>query len=67
MSIAGLPTRAITRRLHDLLNQGRRLDVEVLLHLAEIERRRGWSEYGFAGLWDYCRRELGLLECATYR
>ncbi|HVO30881.1 MAG TPA: HNH endonuclease signature motif containing protein [bacterium] len=66
MSIETLSSSAITARLRALLAQGRQVDVEVLVHLAEFDRRRAWAELGYGSLWEYCKRELKLLECATF-
>ncbi|HVO32118.1 MAG TPA: HNH endonuclease signature motif containing protein [bacterium] len=66
MSIENLSSAAITARLRALLEQGRQVDVEFLVHLAEFDRRRAWAEFGYGSLWDYCKRELKLLDCATF-
>lgn len=45
----------------------RRIQVEVLLHLQEIERRKLFLELGFGSLFDFTTKELGYSESAAYR
>ena len=45
-----------TRRL---VQEERRLTLEILHHLREIDRRRLYAELKFSSLFDYCVKELG--------
>jgi hypothetical protein len=50
-----------------LARQDRDVLVETLWHLAELERRRSYLEWGFHSLWDFCRRELAWSEGSSRR
>jgi 5-methylcytosine-specific restriction endonuclease McrA len=67
MQIADLDSEVLTARLGELLGQERQVQVEFLLHLEEFDRRRQYEAKGYASLWEFCRRELGLLDGAIYR
>lgn len=51
--------RALLTREHCAL-------ADFLLALAEFDRRRGWRELGYAGLFPFLHRELGLSKAAAY-
>ena len=57
----------IDLRLRRLLGDERDVLVDFLLSLEEFDRGRGYEDLEYATLWDYCRRELGLLDCAIAR
>src|SRR3954462_147409 len=57
----------IDARLRLLLGEERNTVVEFLLSLGEFDTAGGYKAIGHGTLWDYCRRELRLLECAIAR
>jgi hypothetical protein len=51
-------TRDLVARLASLLSAERAALADFLLALADLDRRRGWEEYGYASLYDFLVREL---------
>lgn len=66
MSLVDLSNEALATRLRQYLGEERGAQVAFLLHLEEFDRREEWRRLGYATLWQYCRRELGLLENAIF-
>ena len=50
-----------------LVKKERRIHIQVLHHLAEIDSRKLFFKQGFSSLFDYAVRELGYSEGAAYR
>lgn len=50
-----------------LVHEERRIQVEVLLHLKEIERRKLFLDLGYGSLFEFTKTELGYSESAAYR
>ena len=50
-----------------LVQKERKLNIEILQHLQEIESRKLYLERGFSSLFDYAVKELGYGEGAAYR
>ena len=50
-----------------LVQKERRIHIQVLRHLAEIDSRKLFFRQGFFSLFDYAVRELGYSEGAAYR
>ena len=50
-----------------LVKKERRIHIQVLRHLAEIDSRKLFFKQGFFSLFDYAVRELGYSEGAAYR
>ena len=50
-----------------LVQKERKLNIEILQHLQEIESRKLYLERGFSSLFDYTVKELGYGEGAAYR
>src|SRR5688572_3743054 len=65
--IRALGRRELHVRMRGLLGNERHEEVEFLRHLEAFEDERGWETFDLTSLWDYCTRELGLRESATYR
>jgi hypothetical protein len=60
--------RDLSARLADLLRRERGAMADFLVSLADFDRQRGWREMGYASLFDYLHRELGLAKgTAFYR
>jgi hypothetical protein len=62
-----LDSATLVRRLHDLAGDERRVQVDFLLHLDELDRRRAYLIAGFGSLWDFCLKALHLREGAAGR
>ncbi len=65
--LAALDPATLVRRLHELAGEERRVQVDFLLHLAELDRREAFLDLGFGSLWDYCLKALHLREGAAGR
>jgi hypothetical protein len=59
-------SRALAARLASLLRQEQHALADFLLSLAEFDRRRGWVELGYSGLFPFLHRELGLSKTASF-
>ena len=55
---------ALTKRL---ASEERRIGIEVLHHLREIDARKLFASLGFSSLFAYCTTELGYSEGGAYR
>lgn len=64
-AIVALETRALGLVLKDFAVRERNISVDSLLHLMEFDNRRGWVEFDCRSLWEFCKREMQLLDCAT--
>jgi len=58
--------REFTSRLVDLLRNERHALAELILALAEFDRRELWTELGYPSLFPFLQRELGLSDGAAY-
>lgn len=67
MKLNELESEKLLEATKVLVSEERRLSIEVLLHLQEIERRRLYSERGFPGLWEFAVKYLGYSEGAAHR
>jgi 5-methylcytosine-specific restriction endonuclease McrA len=56
----------LAARLADLLRTEQQAMAEFLVALADFDRRRGWAELGYATLWSFLHRDLGLSAGAAY-
>ncbi len=60
--------RDLVARLVDLLRREHGAVADFLVTLAELDRARGWRDMGYASLFDFLHRELGLSKgTAFYR
>jgi hypothetical protein len=58
--------REMTTHLADLLSREHAAMAEFLVTLAGFDRKRQWMEIGYASLFDFLHRELGLSAGAAY-
>jgi len=65
--IQSLSDTSLLEKMRRLVKQERELLLEVLHHLKEVKRRRLYSDLGRGSLFDYCVKDLGYSEGATYR
>ena len=66
-TVAGLSDRRLVQRLKELTAVERHLEVVVIEHLRELDRRRLFLTLGCSSLFDYATRELGYSEAAAWR
>ena len=66
-TVSGLSDRHLVQRLKELTAVEHQLEVVVIDHLRELERRRLYLPQGFSSLFDYATRELGYSEAAAWR
>lgn len=57
----------LIQKIKYLVKEERRIQVELLLHLKEIERRRLYLELGYGSLFDFVIKELGYSESSGFR
>lgn len=61
-AVSSLSKEMLRKRLRELTNGERALQVDFLLHLSEFDRRKCYLDAGHGSLWSYCLRELHLRE-----
>jgi 5-methylcytosine-specific restriction endonuclease McrA len=66
-SLNGLSDRELIRRLQKLVKNEQSLTVEILPHLAEVDRRELYVGHGYSSLSDYCVSHLGYGESSAWR
>jgi hypothetical protein len=66
-ALADLPDETLTRRLFEIRKQERRMLVECLRYLAELDRRRAVVAQGFPSLFAFCTDFLGLSKGSAFR
>jgi ribosomal protein L22 len=67
MNLKNLSDEALHQQTLDLAREERRLQIEVLHHLRETERRMLFAKRGHSSLLDYCVAELGYTRSAGQR
>lgn len=67
MYLRSIPQEKIGARITRLARHERKITAVVVEHLAEVERRRLFIDWGFASLFEYIKRELGYSESAAWR
>ncbi len=58
--------RDLSARLADLLSRERNAMADFLLALSDFDRQRCWLDLGYASLFDFLHRELGLSKGAAH-
>jgi hypothetical protein len=61
----GLPAREVDRRLVCLARAHRQVESALCFYLQEVETRKLYLDYGYAGTLDYARERLGFEERKT--
>ena len=59
-------TRDLVARLASLLRNEHAAMADFLVALAEFDRAKGWRDLGYAGLFSFLHRELGLSKSAAF-
>lgn len=57
----------ILKRVRELVQTERRITVEILWHLREVERRRIFAQLGYSTLFEFCLKELQYTEGSASR
>jgi 5-methylcytosine-specific restriction endonuclease McrA len=66
-SLSRLEDQELRGLLKSIAFKERARQVEMLYHLAELNRRGTFVAWGYSSLWDFCRRELLLSEGTAVR
>lgn len=66
-SLSGLSDSQLIAQTKSLVSGERKINLEVLHHLKEIEFRRLFLKYGYSSLFKYAVAELNYSEDAAYR
>ncbi len=66
-SLADLTSTALTSRLEELVREERLCLVDILWHLAEMDRRHTHVELGYPSLFAWCTEYLKLSNAAAWR
>ncbi len=64
--VAQLSDQALLTQVQDLAHREREATVALIVHLAELDRRRLYLAEGYSSLFKYCTEVLHLSEHATY-
>ncbi len=66
-SLSKLTTHELVKRFDRLILQEREATSQVILHLAEIDRRKIYAIEGYSSLFNYCVEKYHYSESAAYR
>ena len=66
-TLEGLSTEELDRSVDKLVRDEKRSVALVIMHIAEMSRRKGHLERGYKNLFDYCTRRLNLSEGSVAR
>jgi 5-methylcytosine-specific restriction endonuclease McrA len=64
--LATLSDDELLRRLAELMQQSRRVEADLVAHLAEVDARRLYARLAFPSLFAYCTEALHLSEAEAY-
>ena len=67
MNLKSLSDSALLSKVELLVNKERRVSVEILWHLREIEKRQLFAKRGYSSLWEYATQALGYSAGAASR
>ncbi len=67
LSFQNVSSPELLVKLKNLATEERKITVEILWHLREVERRRLYAEIGYPSLFEYCLKELQYSESAAFR
>ena len=66
-TVSALSDQRLLERTKELAGLEHQINVVVIDHLRELERRRLYLTIGFSSLFDYAVRELGYSDAAAWR
>jgi hypothetical protein len=64
--LAAIPDDVLLRRLTEILTQSRRVEAELVAHIAEVDERRLYAREAFPSMFAYCTEALHLSEGEAY-
>jgi hypothetical protein len=64
--LQSIPDDDLLRRLAELMGQSRRLEADIVAHIAEVDERRLYSREAFPSMFAYCTDVLHLSEAEAY-
>ena len=64
--LASVPDDVLLRRLAEILGQSRRVEADLIAHIAEVDGRRLWAREAFPTMFAYCTEYLHLSEGEAY-
>jgi hypothetical protein len=67
MNLKSISTPELLKATKRLASEEKRIGIEVLHHLREIDARKAFAPIGFSSLFDYCIRELRYAEGSACR
>ncbi len=65
-TLRSVPDDELIRRLGELVSQSRRVEVDLVSHIGEVEERRLYAREAFPSMFLYCREVLHLSEAEAY-
>src|SRR5262249_49632372 len=65
-TLTSLSDDALLHRLSELLGQSRRLEAEIVAHIAEVDARRLYAREAARSMFAYCTEVLHLSEAEAY-
>ena len=66
LSLKSMSDDELLRRLADLLRQSRRVEVDLVAHIAEVDERRLYAREASPSMFAYCTEVLHLSEAEAY-
>src|SRR6266446_6370764 len=64
--IQSIPDDELFHRLTELIGQSRRIEADIVAHIAEVEERRLFARQAFPSMFAYCMDVLHLSEAEAY-
>jgi len=64
--LAALSDDDLLRRLAEILAPSRRVETDLVLHIAEVDERRLYAREAFPSMFAYCTQALHLSESEAY-
>ncbi|HYN04062.1 MAG TPA: hypothetical protein VE359_16550, partial [Vicinamibacteria bacterium] len=64
--LASVPDDVLLRRLAEILGQSRRVETDLIAHIAEADERRLYAREAFPSMFAYCMEALHLSEGEAY-
>jgi hypothetical protein len=64
--LKSIPDDELLHRLADLMGQSRRVEADVVAHIAEVDERRLYAREAFSSMFAYCMDVLHLSEAEAY-
>ena len=66
-SLKGISNAELINQLKKLVSQEQDLTLQIIFHLAEVERRGLYLEMAYSTLFEYCRSEFGYSDASAWR